>query len=184
MRGNGCKWSNMGQTAHGARRALMWHDGRHRKEHDRAPCQICPIITPFAPISLIIRFYNFQSGSHHFSHVFLLPIQESKMDHPFLQFDPNDERDAPCIPVLHSLWGRRRQIEQMKCLSWDLVVNLNQQTRLQPLITEPWSRLLYINRPQYRELLMEFFASYAFSFPSHNIYQKHSGLTFRLGEDG
>ncbi|KAL8251324.1 hypothetical protein R6Q59_035017 [Mikania micrantha] len=28
---------------------------------------------------------------------------------------------------------------------------------------------------------MEFFASYTFSFPSHNIYQKRSGLTFRLG---
>ncbi|KAD3640894.1 hypothetical protein E3N88_30117 [Mikania micrantha] len=103
------------------------------------------------------------------------------MDHPFLRFDPNDERDAPCIPVLHSLWGRRRQIEPMKCLSWDLVVGLNQQTRLQPLITEPWSRLFYYNRPQYRELLLEFFASYSFSFPSQNVYRKRFGLTFRLG---
>ncbi|KAD5507914.1 hypothetical protein E3N88_15617 [Mikania micrantha] len=104
-----------------------------------------------------------------------------QMDHPFLHFDPNDERDASCIPMLYSLWGRRRQIEPMKCLSWDLVVNLNQQTRLHPLITEPWSRLFYINRPQYRELLMEFFASYSFSFPSQNVYRKRFGLTFRLG---
>ncbi|KAL8251318.1 hypothetical protein R6Q59_035011 [Mikania micrantha] len=103
------------------------------------------------------------------------------MDHPFLQFDPNDEGDAPCIPVLHSLWGYLCQIEPMKCLSWDLVVNLNQQTRLQPLITEPWSRLLYINRPLYRQLLMEFFSSYSFSFPSQNIYQNSFGLTFRWG---
>ncbi|KAL8223951.1 hypothetical protein R6Q57_019426 [Mikania cordata] len=69
----------------------------------------------------------------------------------------------------------------MKCLSWHLVVNLNQQTRLQPLITEPLFCQLCINRPQYHELLMEFFASYSFSFPSQNVYQKHFGLTFRLG---
>ncbi|KAL8218100.1 hypothetical protein R6Q57_021473 [Mikania cordata] len=122
-----------------------------------------------------------------FTHIkFLAPLPGTQnfveqMDHMFLQFDPNDERDAPCIPLLHSVWGRRRQIEPMKCLSWDLVINLNQQTRLQPLITEPWSRLLYINRPQYRKLLMEFFASYSFSFPSQNVYRKHFGLTFRLG---
>ncbi|KAD1904841.1 hypothetical protein E3N88_42143 [Mikania micrantha] len=73
------------------------------------------------------------------------------------------------------------EIEPLKCLSWDLVVSLNQQIRLQPLITEPWSRLLYFNSPQYHELLMEFFASYSFSIPSQNIYRKRFGLTFRLG---
>ncbi|KAL8255384.1 hypothetical protein R6Q59_033605 [Mikania micrantha] len=99
----------------------------------------------------------------------------------FDNFDPTHERDAPCIPMLHSLWARRRQIEPMKSLSWDLVVNLNQQTRLQQLITEPWSCLFYINRPQYRELILKFFSSYSFSFPSQNIYRKRFGLTFRLG---
>ncbi|KAD5317466.1 hypothetical protein E3N88_17412 [Mikania micrantha] len=81
----------------------------------------------------------FKVNGHRLKKYLSGPVEQAlEMDHLFLRFDPNDERDAPCIPVLHSLWGRRRQIEPMKCLSWDLVVNLNQQTRLQQLITEPW----------------------------------------------
>ncbi|KAK1432117.1 hypothetical protein QVD17_09008 [Tagetes erecta] len=106
---------------------------------------------------------------------------QSTMDHEWLQFDSRDKHDRPCMPTLHLLWERRHQIECARYLDWSLVESLNQSGRMQPMMTPPWTRLFSIQHPQYTELIIEFFATFQFSFPSRDIYRKRHGVRFRLG---
>ncbi|XP_035845397.1 uncharacterized protein LOC118491607 [Helianthus annuus] len=50
----------------------------------------------------------------------------NKMNHPFLQFDPNDEREALCIPKRDALWARRGQFGVPRWLDWEVMQELNQ----------------------------------------------------------
>ncbi|KAJ0624049.1 hypothetical protein HanIR_Chr01g0038991 [Helianthus annuus] len=87
------------------------------------------------------------------------------MNHPFLQFDPNNEREALCIPKRDELWARRGQFGVPRWLDWEVMQELNQYDRLENMMSRPLINLVGCNRPVYLELTIEFFASYAYEKP-------------------
>ncbi|KAJ0948574.1 hypothetical protein HanRHA438_Chr01g0028801 [Helianthus annuus] len=88
-----------------------------------------------------------------------------QMNHPFLQIDPNDEREALCIPKRDALWARRGQFGVPRWLDWEVMQELNQYDRLDNMMSRPLTNLVGCNRPVYLELTIEFFASYAYEKP-------------------
>ena len=107
-----------------------------------------------------------------------------QMDHSFLQFDPNNEREALCIPRRDALWRRRGQFGVPRRLDWDVMRDLNQFDRLENMISIPLARLVAIDRPIYLELTIEFFSTYAYEKPiaaRRPKFRYKERVTFRLG---
>ena len=67
------------------------------------------------------------------------------MDHPFLQFDPNNEREALCIPKRDELWARRGQFGVPRWLDWEVMQELNQYDRLENMMSRPLINLVGCN---------------------------------------
>ncbi|KAI7729190.1 hypothetical protein M8C21_025864 [Ambrosia artemisiifolia] len=84
-------------------------------------------------------------------------------DHEWLRFD---DFEVEYAKRLESLWPRRHMILAGRRLDLAALDSVGQRARWSRMMTNPWCRLFRVHEIQYLELVMEFFSTFEFDYPS------------------